>query len=318
MVGFERQSKVTFTEKDYITAGAVSGLITRQLFQPLDVLKIRFQLQIEPISGSSVVSKYKGLNHAYKCILKEEGIQALWKGTVPAQFLSVTYGALQFLAFELLTEQAKNVLPVKVLTDAKPAVNFTCGALAGCVATVGSFPFDVVRTRLVGQGEPKTYGSIYQAVQLMVKNEGLLSFYKGLSPTLLQIAPQAGAQFAFYRIFQGMWDSVFSRSSAETTTFQNGVCGAGSGMAAKVLIYPLDLMKKRYQIQGFEEARKSFGAVRHYRSLVHCVRSIFLEEGVFGLYKGVWPSIIKAAFTTGGHFLFYEETLRVLAYFYSQ
>lgn len=33
--------------------------------------------------------------------------------------------------------------------------NFCCGAVAGCAATTLSYPFDVVRTRLVGQGEPK-------------------------------------------------------------------------------------------------------------------------------------------------------------------
>lgn len=55
-----------------------------------------------------------------------------------------------------MTQQAKNLLPNKALSEAtKPIVNFTCGALAGFIATVGSFPFDVARTRFVAQGEPK-------------------------------------------------------------------------------------------------------------------------------------------------------------------
>ena len=31
-------------------AGAVSGLVTRALVSPLDVIKIRMQLQVEPIT----------------------------------------------------------------------------------------------------------------------------------------------------------------------------------------------------------------------------------------------------------------------------
>ncbi|XP_035223670.1 mitochondrial thiamine pyrophosphate carrier-like isoform X1 [Stegodyphus dumicola] len=317
MVGFERESAVQkFHKLDYIIAGAVSGFVTRTLFQPLDVIKIRFQLQIEPIGSHCKRSKYKGMLHAFHCILKEEGAQALWKGIVPAQLLSTSYGALQFFAFEVLTQQASDHLPNRILTDVKPIVNFTCGALAGCIATTGSLPFDVMRTRLVAQGEPKTYKNMFHAATVMIRTEGLLSFYKGLSPTLIQIMPNAGAQFAFYKFFQGLWDFVFQKGSSQTTAVQSSCCGAASGIAAKVLVYPLDLIKKRFQVQGFEEARKAFGAVRRYTGVLHCASCILREEGFIGLYKGLWPSVLKAACTTGSHFLYYEETLKILALFH--
>ena len=37
--------------RDSLLAGSVSGVVTRLLTAPLDVLKIRFQLQIEPINS---------------------------------------------------------------------------------------------------------------------------------------------------------------------------------------------------------------------------------------------------------------------------
>ena len=64
------------------TAGAVAGAIARLVVNPLDVLKIRFQVQIEPISAAkasssaaSVLSKYTGLRQAFVTIIKEEGIK---------------------------------------------------------------------------------------------------------------------------------------------------------------------------------------------------------------------------------------------------
>lgn len=81
-------------KSDHAIAGAVSGFITRFCCQPLDVIKIRFQLQVEPITNHPV-SKYRSVIHAFYSIPKEEGIYALWKGHVPAQLLSIVYGMSQ-------------------------------------------------------------------------------------------------------------------------------------------------------------------------------------------------------------------------------
>lgn len=36
-----------------------------------------------------------------------------------------------------------------------PYLSYISGALAGCAATIGSYPFDLLRTILASQGEPK-------------------------------------------------------------------------------------------------------------------------------------------------------------------
>lgn len=80
----------------YAIAGFTSGCTTRFFCQPLDVVKIRFQLQVEPISRSSSVSKYRSLTQTLVCIIQEESIFALWKGHIPAQILSGIYGIFDF------------------------------------------------------------------------------------------------------------------------------------------------------------------------------------------------------------------------------
>lgn len=46
MAGFNRDpSDVKHHESDYVIAGAMSGFMTRAIFQPLDVIKIRFQVE---------------------------------------------------------------------------------------------------------------------------------------------------------------------------------------------------------------------------------------------------------------------------------
>ena len=57
-------------------AGAASGAITRLLCQPLDVAKIRLQLQAE--TGGA--RKYSSLVELLVKLPREEGLRALWKG----------------------------------------------------------------------------------------------------------------------------------------------------------------------------------------------------------------------------------------------
>lgn len=91
-------------------AGGSAAVVTRVFVQPLDVLKIRFQLQVEPVSSSYYHrSKYTSLYQASVCIFREEGIRAFWKGHIPAQLLSVIYGMAQFWGYEILKDKSKEM-----------------------------------------------------------------------------------------------------------------------------------------------------------------------------------------------------------------
>lgn len=106
---------------------------------------------------------------------------------------------------------------------------------------------------------------------------------------------------------------MFSNFSYKFTGLLTNLCsGACAGIAAKTITYPLDVVKKRLQIQGFEDARKRFGAVRTYDGMFNCFRKMIVEEKLFGIYKGLSPSLLKAFFATSFHFAFYDETLKLL------
>ena len=85
------------------------------------------------------------------------------------------------------------------------------------------------------------------------------------------------------------------------------ICGSGSGLLSKLIIYTLDITKKRLQVQGFESAREQFGVVRTYDGMMHCFRDTIKVEGAKGLYKGLAPSLVKAVFATGTIFCVYDQ-----------
>ncbi|NXS57941.1 TPC protein, partial [Brachypteracias leptosomus] len=302
MVGYDPEAKCV-SSVEAAAAGSASGLVTRVFISPLDVIKIRFQLQIEQISSRNPGAKYHGILQAVQRIFQEEGLVAFWKGHVPAQFLSVGYGAVQFMAFESLTKLVHNVTSY----DARGSfVHFVCGGLAACTATVAVQPVDTLRTRFAAQGEPKIYHSLRHAVLTMYQTEGPRTFYRGLTPTIVAIFPYAGLQFSFYNILQQFSEWVMPAEGKKGGNIKNLVCGSCAGVISKTLTYPFDLVKKRLQVGGFEHARAAFGQVRTYRGLLDCIRQIMREEGSGGFFKGLSPSLLKAAVSTGLVFFWYE------------
>lgn len=111
-------------------AGAVAAFVTRFVCQPFDVLKIRFQLQVEPLGCDK--SKYVSMHQAVRTIYKEEGIIGFWKGHMPGQLLSIVYGVAQFWAFEECKDHAKRL---NLYHNNENLANFICGSMAGALGT---------------------------------------------------------------------------------------------------------------------------------------------------------------------------------------
>lgn len=299
MVGYDSKSS-KLNSGEVAIAGATSGCITRACFQPLDVLKIRFQLQVEPISSKSL-SKYRSIFQGFYAICREEGVKSLWKGHVPAQYLSITYGLVQFWFYEFASKR------IGVQSDYRLISDFYCGAIAGSLATLVSFPFDVVRTRLVAQSENlKVYKGTLNTFNVIVFQEGFFALYKGLLPTIIQIAPHAGVQFMTFKFFERLYRHYISSSiEKRSEVLASGIiCGSLSGLCAKTTVYPFDLCRKRLQIQGFD--RKVFGENFVCNGFVDCFRKTYRFEGLLGLFKGLGPSLIKAVATGAMHFSMYD------------
>ncbi|CAK1586418.1 unnamed protein product [Parnassius mnemosyne] len=293
-------------------AGGAAGAVTRAIAQPLDVLKIRFQLQLEPIKRGS---KYSSIVQALSSIVKEEGVSTLWSGHIPAQLLSISYGVLQFSIFEKLTELCRRSDP-KFYIDHKHWLNFANGATAASVATIVSFPFDTIRTRLIAeQKTQKAYKGFSNAVSVIYKTEGCKALFKGIIPTLAQVAPHAGIQFVVYK---SLTDNVFNRINffqryttlgevVGSSVSANFIAGGIAGIVAKTTIYPFDVVKKRLQIQGFQQHRKNFGKQMYCSGLFDCIKLTITEEGFLALYKGYGPSVLKAILVSALHFAVYDE-----------
>uniref|UniRef100_A0A7C9CPI4 Uncharacterized protein n=1 Tax=Opuntia streptacantha TaxID=393608 RepID=A0A7C9CPI4_OPUST len=294
------------------TAGAISGAISRTLTSPLDVIKIRFQVQLEPTTSWALLhknlhapSKYNGMIQAAKEIFREEGLAGFWRGNVPALLMVMPYTAIQFAVLHKFKTYMSGSSKAEDHAHLSPYLSYISGAVAGCAATIGSYPFDLVRTILASQGEPKVYPNMRSAFAGILRRRGVRGLYAGLTPTLVEIIPYAGLQFGTYDTFK-RWTMAWnhlrnpggnSGSDDILSSFQLFICGLAAGTCAKAVCHPLDVIKKRFQVEGLERDRRYGARVEQgaYKNMYDALIRILQVEGWGGLYKGIVPSIVKAA-----------------------
>lgn len=289
-------------------SGGLSGAMTRSICQPLDVLKIRFQLQVENDGGGA---KYRSIFQAVKLMYREEGLKIFWRGHNPAQVLSIAYGISQFWFYEQINFSTKHI---RYFEDHDEFRHFMCGAAAGTFATIIANPIDVVRTRLIAQDRSKGYKNSVQGLKVIIREESFRGLFRGLGPSLLQIAPMSGSQFMFYNFFGDSLKSYLHMSKSEMLpAWELLIVGGLTGCCAKFIVYPLDLAKKRMQIQGFGHHRKSFGKHFVCNGLLDCISMTARNEGLKALYKGLYPTMLKSGATTALHFVFYDEIVKFLS-----
>lgn len=294
----------------------MAGLISRFVIAPLDVVKIRLQLQShslsDPLSYEHIRGRgpiYKGTISTFRTILANEGLTGLWKGNVPAELMYVSYSAIQFTTYRSTTQLLRRAAGGEHSIPGA-AESFLAGASAGAAATAATYPLDLLRTRFAAQGnDDRVYTSLRRAVAQIYRDEGPRGFFRGLAPGLGQIVPFMGMFFAAY-------EALRPPLAALDLPFGGGDALAGTlaSVMSKTGVFPLDTVRKRIQVQGPTRARYVHKNIPDYIGLgtLGTMRSILRTEGIRSLYRGLTVSLLKAAPASAVTVWTYERVLNTL------
>lgn len=304
------------TRTQVLLAGGIAGLISRFVIAPLDVLKIRLQLQYhsltEPTLSPTHAARPAGVLAVARAILRHEGITGFWKGNIPAEALYLSYGAAQFLAYRSTTQALDTLTTPKDGSSSRlpgAAKSFIAGAVAGTAATTATYPLDLLRTRFAAQGTEKVYAGLVASIRDITRHEGYLGFFRGLGAGVGQIVPYMGLFFALYEGFKPLTASLdlpFSSGDA--------VAGVSASVLSKSAVFPLDTVRKRLQVQGPTRQRYIGGRKMpvYERGVVRTLAAIVQREGGRGLYRGLSVSLIKAAPASAVTMWTYERALGMI------
>jgi solute carrier family 25 oxoglutarate transporter 11 len=173
--------------KERAGAGLAAGGLAAMIGNPADLALIR--MQSDGLKPPAQRSNYTSVIDALSRIAKSEGITRLWAGCYPTvvRAMALNFGQLAFFS------EAKNQLKHTQLSSRTQTL--TASAVAGFFASFLSLPFDFMKTRLQKQTRAPDgsmpYKGMWDCGTKVVREEGLLRFYRGFGTYYVRIAPHA-------------------------------------------------------------------------------------------------------------------------------
>ncbi|KAJ3104594.1 mitochondrial aspartate-glutamate transporter agc1 [Phlyctochytrium bullatum] len=178
-----------------ILAGSVAGASQVVFTNPLEIVKIRLQVQGEAAKGVEGAPKRSAL-----WIVRNLGLVGLYKGAGACLLRDIPFSGIYFPVYaHLKTDlfgEGKNGKKLSILEL------LTAGALAGMPAAYLVTPADVIKTRLqvaARKGET-TYSGITDAFVKINREEGFRAFFKGGLARVFRSSPQFGVTLAAYEL----------------------------------------------------------------------------------------------------------------------
>ncbi|KAI1346028.1 mitochondrial carrier domain-containing protein [Xylaria sp. FL0043] len=180
----------------YYAAGAFAGIANSIISGPIEHVRIR--LQTQPHGAARL---YSG---PLDCVRKLSNpttgggiLRGLYRGEAVTVIREAQAYGMWFLAFEWMmnADAARNGVSRNEVPAYKVALY---GGLAGEALWLGSYPFDVVKSKMQtdGFGPDMRYKSMRDCFAQTWRAEGMRGFWKGVGPTLLRAMPVSAGTFA--------------------------------------------------------------------------------------------------------------------------
>ncbi|KAF9636264.1 putative mitochondrial carrier protein [Lasiodiplodia theobromae] len=177
----------------YYAAGAFAGIANSVISGPIEHVRIR--LQTQPHGAARL---YSGPVDCVRKLAAHEGVlRGLYRGEAVTILREAQAYGVWFLTFEYLMnlDAKRNNIERKDISTPKVALY---GGLAGEALWLGSYPFDVVKSKMQsdGFGKEQRFKSMTDCFKKTWAQEGMGGFWKGIGPTLFRAMPVSAGTFA--------------------------------------------------------------------------------------------------------------------------
>ncbi|XP_059151378.1 solute carrier family 25 member 35-like isoform X2 [Physella acuta] len=258
---------------------------------PLEVVKTRMQLQGELRAHGQYAVHYRNAFHALVTIAKNDGLLALQSGLVPALWYQFFMNGTRLGAYQV---QVNMGLTKNSNGQHSFLRSVAAGAFAGCIGAIVGSPLYMVKTHLqskankeIAVGHQHPHESMSHAIKSIYKDHGTFGLWRGVSGAMVRVTVGSASQLSTFSFSKNFIQEtkIFTPNSFLSTLSASMV----SGIFVTLFMTPFDVVSTRLYNQPFTQS--GHGAI--YSGVTDCFLKIFRSEGLWGFYKGWFPSYLR-------------------------
>ncbi|XP_030371052.1 mitochondrial 2-oxoglutarate/malate carrier protein-like [Scaptodrosophila lebanonensis] len=186
---FEREPNVM----DSMAMGTIAGACGAFIGTPAEVALVRMTSdgRLPPAERRN----YKNVANALMRITKEEGLTALWRGSLPTVGRAMVVNMTQLASYSQFKTYFRTG-PLQM--DEGIKLHFCASMLSGLLTTITSMPLDIAKTRIQNMkmvdGKPEYRGTV-DVLLRVARQEGVFALWKGFTPYYCRLGPHTVLTF---------------------------------------------------------------------------------------------------------------------------
>lgn len=320
--------------------GGIASIVAGCSTHPLDLIKVRMQLQGEKGLPAPAPQPIQALRPAFAFhshsgsatmlappphvaaaapprvgpisvgvkIFQTEGVAALFSGVSATVLRQTLYSTTRMGLYDVLktkwADPGSGNLPL--------GQKLLAGLIAGGVGAAVGNPADVAMVRMQADGrlpvaQRRNYKNVVDAISRMAKQEGVASLWRGSGLTVNRAMIVTASQLASYDQIK---EAILERHVMADGLGTHVTASFAAGFVASVASNPVDVIKTRVMNMKVEAGREP-----PYSGALDCALKTVRAEGPMALYKGFIPTISRQGPFTVVLFVTLEQLRKVFKEF---
>lgn len=192
-----------------------------------------------------------------------------------------------------------------------PVEDFMLGGSAAVISKTAAAPIERIKLILQNEKEllkggqlKEPYKGIVDCFSRVVKEEGVLSLWKGNATNIIRYFPTQALNFAFKDLFKQILGKSKEKDGYVPWFLGNLASGGAAGAASSLFVYSLDFARTRLSADIKNEQQNGS---RQFDGLIDVYKKTYASDGVFGLYRGFTLSCGGIIVYRGFYFGLYDS-----------